>query len=54
MRTGCWWENLKTDDHSEDLSVAMGIILKWILNEYHRKTWTGLIWLRIETSGGLL
>jgi hypothetical protein len=22
-------------------------ILKWILSEYSRKAWTGLIWLRI-------
>jgi hypothetical protein len=29
------------------------IILKWILEEYHGVMWTGLIWRRIGTSGGL-
>jgi hypothetical protein len=26
----------------------------WMLEEEAGKAWTGLIWLRIETSGGLL
>jgi hypothetical protein len=29
-------------------------ILKWILERYDEIIWTGLIWLRIGTSGGLL
>jgi hypothetical protein len=29
------------------------IILKWIINQ-DGSTWTGFIWLRIDTSGGLL
>jgi hypothetical protein len=29
-------------------------ILKWILNEQGAAMWTGLIWLRIGTSDGLL
>jgi hypothetical protein len=32
----------------------MGIILKWILDKEVGAIWTGLIWLRIERSGGLL
>jgi hypothetical protein len=31
-----------------------GMILKWILEKWDRFVWTGLIWLRIETSGELL
>jgi hypothetical protein len=30
------------------------IILEWILVKFGRKVWTGCIWLRIGTSGGLL
>jgi hypothetical protein len=30
------------------------IILKWILERQNGVVWTGLIWLKIETSGGLL
>jgi hypothetical protein len=30
------------------------IILRWILERLDGVVWTGLIWLRIGTSGGLL
>jgi hypothetical protein len=30
------------------------IILKWIFKKWERGAWTGLIWLRIGTGGGLL
>jgi hypothetical protein len=30
------------------------IILRWILEREDGVVWTGLIWLRIGTSGGLL
>jgi hypothetical protein len=30
------------------------IILKWIVEKYDGLVWSGLIWLRIGTSGGLL
>jgi hypothetical protein len=29
-------------------------ILKWILERQDVKVWTGLVWLRIVTNGGLL
>jgi hypothetical protein len=41
-------------DHSEDLGVDGNLILEWILGTMGGKVWTGLIWLRIGTSGGLL
>jgi hypothetical protein len=47
-------ENLKGRDHSEDLGVDRRIILKLILGKQDGEFWTGFIWLRIETSGGLL
>jgi hypothetical protein len=31
-----------------------GIILKWILERKDGIVWTGFVWFRIETSGGLL
>jgi hypothetical protein len=30
------------------------IILKWIFKKHNGRVWTGLIWLRIVISGGLL
>jgi hypothetical protein len=29
------------------------IVLKWILGKQGGKVWTGCIWLRIGTSGGM-
>jgi hypothetical protein len=34
--------------------VSGRIILRWILERYDGVVWTGLIWLRIETSEGRL
>jgi hypothetical protein len=41
-------------DHSEDLGVDRRKILKWSLDKYNGKVWTGFIWLGVGTSGGLL
>jgi hypothetical protein len=46
--------NLKGRSHSEDLDIDGNIILEWILGKHSGKLWTGFIWLRIGTSGGLL
>jgi len=45
---------LKGKDYSEDLDVDRMIILEWILGKYGGDVWTGFIWLRIVTVGGLL
>jgi hypothetical protein len=37
-----------------DLVVDGRLILIWILEKWGWKAWTGFIWLKIETSGGLL
>jgi len=47
-------ENPKERDHSEDLDVDGKIILDWIFGKEYGKVWTGLIWLRTGTYGGIL
>jgi hypothetical protein len=54
MHTTFWSENLKGRDQSEDLGVDGKMILEMILGKYGGKVWTGFIWLRIGTNGGLL
>jgi hypothetical protein len=41
-------------DHAEYLGLDWRILLEWILGKCGGKVWTGFIWLRIGTSGGLL
>jgi hypothetical protein len=49
-----WWKSQKERDHQEDLDVGGSVILRWILEKQYGILWTGLIWLGIRTSGGLL
>jgi hypothetical protein len=42
--------NLRVKNQLEDLDGDGRIILKWVFNG----AWTGLLWLRIGTDGGLL
>jgi len=54
MHTIFLFQNLKGKYHSEDLGVDGREILQWILGKQGGKVWTGCIWFRIGTSGGLL
>jgi hypothetical protein len=49
-----WSENLKGEEHAEDPRVDGRIILDWILGKYGGHLWTGFVWLRIRTNGGIL
>jgi len=37
----------------DDIGVNRKIILKYVLGKYFGMMWSGFIWLRIGTSGGL-
>jgi hypothetical protein len=51
---GFWWGDLRERDQLENLGTNGRIILKWISSNWDGEAWTGLIWLRIGTDGGLL
>jgi hypothetical protein len=36
------------------MDTILRIILKWILRKSGERVWTGFMWLRIGTVGGLL
>jgi hypothetical protein len=48
-----WFENLKGRDQAKDQSVDGKIILELISGKLCGSLWTGFVWLRIGTSGGL-
>jgi hypothetical protein len=52
--TWFWCENLRERDDLEDPGVDGRIILRWIFRKWDVGVWTGSIWLRIRTGGGML
>ena len=55
MYTGFLWGNLGDRDYLEDQGVDGKIILRWNFRKWDvgRGAWTGQIWLRIGSGGGL-
>ena len=41
-------------NHSEDPGIDGSIILRWIFRKWDVGVWTGLMWFRIGTDGGLM
>jgi hypothetical protein len=54
VHTGFWRGNLREIDHLEDPGIDRRIILRRIFRTWGGGAWTGSIWLRIGTGGGLL
>jgi hypothetical protein len=54
MHTEFWWGELRQGGYLEDPDVDGRIIFEWIFKKWVGGAWTGLIWLRIGTSVGLL
>jgi hypothetical protein len=46
-------QDLIERDHLENIGIDRRIILKLKFKKVDREAWTGLIWLRIGTGGGL-
>jgi hypothetical protein len=53
MYAGFWWGNLRERDNSKYPGVDGRMILE-IQKMAWGEAWTGWIWLRIGTGGGLL
>jgi len=51
VHTEFLWGNLRERDHLEDLGEDGRIILRRIFRNCDEGSWTGFIWLRIETGG---
>jgi len=54
MRSKFLSKSLNRKYNLGDLGAGERIILRWMLTKDGGKVWTGFIWLRIETSSGLL
>jgi len=54
VHTGIYWGNMRERGNLENLGLGRRIILILVLQKSVERAWTGLIWLWIQTSVGLL
>jgi len=54
VQTRFRWGDLRERVHFEDLDAVWELILKFIFKKLDGEPWTVLLWLRIETGGGLM
>jgi hypothetical protein len=54
LRARFGWVSLKEGDHLEGLGIEGRIIIKCAFQTQDGRAWTGFIWLRTRTSGGML
>jgi hypothetical protein len=54
VHTGFWWGDLMEGEHLKDLGLDGRIILKVLFKKWYGGPWTGFVWFRINTGGGLL
>jgi len=53
VQSELWWGDLMERDHLEDLGTDGRVLLKWIVQKWNEEAWTGLIWRKTRTGGGL-
>jgi hypothetical protein len=53
VHTGFLWQSLREGAYLEDPGVDGRIKSKPIFDNWVERSWTGLIWLRTGTGGGL-
>ena len=53
LHAGFWWGDLIERVHLEDVGEDGRTIWKWIFKKWDGEAWTGLVWLRRGTGGGL-
>jgi hypothetical protein len=51
VHTEFWWRNVKERDCFGELGVDGRSVLKWVINKLEGRLWTGLIRLKLGTSG---
>jgi hypothetical protein len=54
LHTEFWCVSQKERNHYEDLDLDGRKILKWLLEKEDGVVRTGLIWLRVRTTDGLM
>jgi hypothetical protein len=54
LQTKFYQKDLNEKDHTEDLVSDIRVILKWTLEKWDCRIWTGFIWFSTRTTDELL